>query len=218
MARAVIVGGSRTPFVKAGTAFAELDVLELATAATNEAIARSELSPEDVDEVVYGNVSRPVAYHNLAREIVLSLSLPARIPAFTVGMACASACVAITSAADHIAGGSAGVVLAGGAESLTNVPLTLQPKLARALVGAAQAKSTGGKVRSLADVRMSDIAPVAPGIRETSTGLTMGESAERMAAINSIPREEQDRWAHRSHALAAKAWDDGRLASEVSPF
>src|SRR2546426_1019516 len=218
MARAVIVGGSRTPFVKAGTAFAELDVLELATAATNEAIARSELSPDDVDEVVYGNVSRPVAYHNLAREIVLSLSLPARIPAFTVGMACASACVAITSAADHIAGGSAGVVLAGGAESLTNVPLTLQPKLARALVGAAQAKSTGGKVRSLADVRMSDIAPVAPGIRETSTGLTMGESAERMAAINSIPREEQDRWAHRSHALAAKAWDDGRLASEVSPF
>ncbi len=218
MARAVIVGGSRTPFVKAGTAFAQLDVLELATAATTEALAHAELSPEDVDEVVYGNVSRPVAYHNLAREIVLSLSLPARIPAFTVGMACASACVAITSAADHIVGGGAGVVLAGGAESLTNVPLTLQPKLARALVGAAQAKSTAGKMRSLADVRMSDIAPVAPGIRETSTGLTMGESAERMAAINAIPREEQDRWAHRSHALAAKAWDDGRLAREVSPF
>src|SRR5207244_1127440 len=82
--------------------------LELATAATNEAIARSELSPEDVDEVVYGNVSRPVAYHNLAREIVLTLSLPARIPAFTVGMACASACVAISSAAGHLAGSSPG--------------------------------------------------------------------------------------------------------------
>src|SRR5213593_4538907 len=217
MARAVIVGGSRTPFVKAGTAFAQLDVLELATAATTEALAHAELSPEDVDEVVYGNVSRPVAYHNLAREIVLSLSLPARIPAFTVGMACASACVAITSAADHIVGGGAGVVLAGGAESLTNVPLTLQPKLARALVGAAQAKSTAGKMRSLADVRMSDIAPVAPGIRETSTGLTMGESAERMAAINAIPREEQDAWALRSHERAAAGWDDGRLSREVCP-
>src|SRR5438132_5325838 len=131
MARAVIVGGSRTPFVKAGTAFAELDVLELATAATNEALARSELSPDDVDEIVYGNVSRPVAYHNLAREIVIALDLPRGIPAHTVGMACASACVAITTAADHIAVGTADVVLAGGAESLSNVPIAYSPELAR---------------------------------------------------------------------------------------
>src|SRR5881409_1697586 len=156
MPRVLILGGARTPFVKAGTDFAELDVLDLARAATAEALARTEIDPGQVDEVVFGNVARPVAYHNLAREVVLSLSMPARIPAFTVGMACASACVAITSAADHIVGGGAGVVLAGGAESLTNVPLTLQPKLARALVGASQAKSTGGKLRSLADVRMSD--------------------------------------------------------------
>src|SRR4029077_6428311 len=115
-----------------------------------------EVSPGDVDEVIYGNVSRPVAYHNLAREIVLALSMPPRIPAFTVGMACASACVAITNAVDHIAAGSADVVVAGGAESLSNVPLMLQPKLARALVGASVAKSTGGKLRSLADVRIAD--------------------------------------------------------------
>ncbi len=218
MRRAVIVGGSRTPFVKAGTAYAELDVLDLAKAATTEALARCEVSPRDVDEVVYGNVSRPVAYHNLAREIVLALSMPSRIPAFTVGMACASACVAITAAADHIAVGGADVVVAGGAESLSNVPLTLQPKLARALVAASGARGAVQKARSLAEVRMSDIAPVAPGIRETSTGLTMGESAERMAAINKIPREDQDRWALRSHALAARGWDDGRLAQEVAPF
>ncbi len=218
MRRAVIVGGSRTPFVKAGTAYAELDVLDLAKGATTEALARCEVSPRDVDEVVYGNVSRPVAYHNLAREIVLALSMPSRIPAFTVGMACASACVAITTAADHIAVGGADVVVAGGAESLSNVPLTLQPKLARALTAASQARGAVQKARSLAEVRMSDIAPVAPGIRETSTGLTMGESAERMAAINKIAREDQDRWALRSHALAAKGWEDGRLAKEVAPF
>jgi len=217
MRRVVIVGGTRTPFVRAGTLYAELDVLDLAKAATTEALARSEVAPGDVDEVIYGNVSRPVAYHNLAREIVLALAMPPRIPAFTVGMACASACVAITNAADHIAAGSADVIVAGGAESLSNVPLTLQPKLARALVGASQAKGTGDKLRSLADVRMRYLAPVAPGIRETSTGLTMGESAERMAAINGIGREEQDRWALRSHALAAAAWDDGRLAHEVGP-
>ena len=217
MTRAVIVGGARTPFVRAGTAFAELDVLDLARSATTEALARTELAPEDVDEVVYGNVSRPVAYHNLAREIVLSLSFPPRIPAFTVGMACASACVAITTAADHVAAGTAQVVIAGGSESLSNVPMALNPKLARALSGAAQAKTAGAKLRSFADVRLGDLAPVAPGIKETSTGLSMGESAERMAAINDITREEQDRWALRSHRLAAAAWDDGRLAAEVAP-
>jgi len=216
MPSAVVVGGARTPFVKAGQAFAELDVLDLARSATAEALARTEVDARDVDLVVFGNVARPVAYHNLAREVVLSLSLPATTPAFTVSLACASACVAITSAADQIALGNAELVLAGGSESLSNVPLTLTPRLARALVGAAQARSLPAKARSLAEVRVSDIAPVAPGIRETSTGLTMGESADRMAAINGIAREEQDEWALRSHRLAAAGWDDGRLAREVA--
>ena len=217
MSRAVILGGARTPFVKAGTAFAELDVLDLARAAASEALARSEVDAHELDLVVFGNVARPVAYHNLAREVVLALSMPTHIPAFSVGLACASACVAITSAADQIATGNASVVLAGGSESLTNVPLTLTPRLARALVAASQAKRLPEKARSFAEVRASDIAPVAPGIRETSTGLTMGESAERMAAINDIARSDQDRWALRSHAHAAAGWDDGRLAAEVAP-
>ena len=217
MPRVLILGGARTPFVRAGTEFADLDVLDLARAATSEALARTELDPGQVDEVIFGNVARPVAYHNLAREVVLSLSMPTRIPAFTVGLACASACVAITSAADHIAGGNADVIIAGGSESLTNVPLTLTPRLARGLIAASQAKSLPAKARSLADVRASDIAPVAPGIRETSTGLTMGESAERMAAMNAVSREDQDAWALRSHRLAAAGWDDGRLAREVGP-
>jgi len=93
MQRAAILGGARTPFVRAGTAFADLDVLDLARAATGEALARTELDPRHVDLVIYGNVARPVVYHNLAREIVLSLSMPPEIPAFTVGLACASACV-----------------------------------------------------------------------------------------------------------------------------
>jgi acetyl-CoA acyltransferase len=218
MQRAVVVAGHRTPFLRAGTGFAELDVLDLAKSATAETLARAEVRPEAVDEVVYGNVSRPVAYHNLAREIVLALGLPPSIPAATVGMACASACVAITTAADHIAVGTATSALAGGAESLSNVPITYAPKLARALVRASQAKSLPQKVTSFADIRLADVAPVAPGIRETSTGLTMGESAERMASINTIGREEQDRWALRSHTLAARGWDDGRLAAEVVPF
>ena len=218
MQRAVVVAGYRTPFLRAGTGFAELDVLDLAKAATAETLARGEVPSDGVDELLYGNVSRPVGYHNLAREIVLSLGLPATIPAATVGMACASACVAITTAADHIAVGTATSALAGGAESLSNVPITYTPKLARALVRASQAKSLPQKVTSFADIRLADIGPVAPGLKETSTGLTMGESAERMAFINGISRADQDRWALRSHTLAARGWDDRRLAAEVVPF
>jgi acetyl-CoA acyltransferase len=218
MRRAVIAGGWRTPFVKAGTDLADADVLELGSAATAETLARTETAASTIDEVVYGNVSRPVAYHNLAREIVLALGLPPSIYANSVGMACASACVAITDAADHIAVGTANAVLAGGAESLSNVPITYSPKLARALVAAAGAKTLPAKAASFAQIRLADLSPVAPGIRETSTGLTMGESAERMAAINGIAREAQDRWALRSHQRAAAGWDDGRLAAEVVPL
>jgi acetyl-CoA acyltransferase len=170
-----------------------------------------------VDEIIYGNVSRPVAYHNLAREIVLALDLPASIYASSVGMACASACVAITDARDHIAVGTADAVLAGGAESLSNVPIAYTPKLARSMVRASQAKTLPQRVSSFAGISLADLAPVAPGIRETSTGLTMGESAERMASINGITREEQDRWALRSHILAAQGTADGRLAEELVP-
>ena len=215
--RAVIAGGWRTPFVKAGTDLADADVLELATAATAETLARTETTASTVDEIVFGNVSRPVAYHNLAREIVLALDLPTSIYASTVGMACASACVAITDASDHIAVGTADAVLAGGAESLSNVPITYTPPLARAMVRASQAKTLPQRVSSFAGIRFSDLAPVAPGIRETSTGLSMGESAERMASINGIAREDQDRWALRSHERAAAGWADGRLAAEVVP-
>ncbi|HEY6959805.1 MAG TPA: acetyl-CoA C-acyltransferase [Candidatus Limnocylindria bacterium] len=215
MRRAVIAGGWRTPFVKAGTDLADADVLELATAATAETLARTETPAASIDEIVYGNVSRPVAYHNLAREIVLALDLPTSIYASSVGMACASACVAITAAADHIAVGTADAVLAGGAESLSNVPITYTPKLARALVRASQAKTLPQRVSSFAGITLADLAPVAPGIKETSTGLTMGESAERMAQINAVAREDQDRWALRSHERAAKGWEDGRLAAEV---
>ena len=218
MRRAVIAGGWRTPFVKAGTSLADADVLELAMAATAETLARTETSAGTIDEIVYGNVSRPVAYHNLAREIVLALDLPTSIYASSVGMACASACVAITDAADHIAVGTSDAVLAGGAESLSNVPITYTPKLARALVRASQAKTLPQRVSSFAGITLSDLAPVAPGIKETSTGLTMGESAERMAQINCVAREDQDRWALRSHQLAAKGWESGRLAAEVVPL
>lgn len=215
--RVAIVAGFRTPFVRAGSDFAQLDVLDLARAVTVELIQRSGIDPAEVDHLIYGNVTRPVQYSNLARELVLAAGLPRRTPADTVTLACASACQAITDATNLIERGYADVIIAGGAEMLSNVPISLSPPLARALVAASQAKSVGGKLNSLRGLAIADLPPVAPSITETSTGLSMGQSAELMAKKNGIKREDQDGWALASHQKAAAAWDDGRLAEEVAP-
>src|SRR3954451_6833327 len=168
MARAALIVGLRTPFLPARSDFASLDVLDLARAVTAELIARLDLDPADVDHLIYGNVTRPVAYSNLARELVLATGLPRTTPADTVTLACASACQAITDATNLIERGYADVVIAGGVEMLSNVPIGLSPPLARALVGASQAKSMTGKVRSLRGLTLTDLPPVAPAIAETS--------------------------------------------------
>jgi acetyl-CoA acyltransferase len=215
--RAAVVAGLRTPFVRAGTHFAQLDVLELARSVTVELLQRSGLDPADVDHVIYGNVTRPVQYSNLARELVLAAGLPKTTPADTVTLACASACQAITDATNLIERGYADVVIAGGVEMLSNVPIALSPPLGRALVAASQAKSLGDRVQSFRGLKLADMPPVAPSITETSTGLSMGQSAELMAKVNNISRADQDAWALRSHRNAAAAWQDGRLVDEVSP-
>lgn len=212
-----IVEGRRTPFSKAGTEAAELDVYDLARAATIETLAHANIDPGAVDGIVLGNVTRPAKYHNLAREVGLGSGLPSTVPAFTVGLACASACQAATSAVDAIERGHADLMLAGGAESLSNPPIAVSARLARALVAFAGAGSTRAKAHSLAGIRLRDLAPVAPGIRETSTGLTMGESAELMAKINGISRQAQDEWALASHRRAEAARLACRLSREVVP-
>jgi acetyl-CoA acyltransferase len=215
--RAAIVAGLRTPFLRAGSDFARLDVLELARSVTVELLQRTALEPHQIDHVIYGNVTRPVQYSNLARELVLAAGLSKATPADTVSLACVSACQAITDATNLIERGYADVVVAGGVEMLSNVPIALSPPLARALVTASQSKSLGGRVESFRGLKLADLPPVAPTITETSTGLSMGQSAELMAKLNGISRADQDAWALHSHQKAATAWEDGRLATEVAP-
>ncbi len=214
--RVAIVEGCRTPFARSGTDFKDVSAIELGKIAVRELIARAELDVKEIDHLVYGTVVQSVQQPNIAREVTLGAGIPPSVPSFTVGRACASSNQAITSAAEQIGLGMADVVVAGGAESLTDVPILFGPEMRNALVRASKARSLGERVAAFRAIRPKHLAPVAPAIAEPTTGLTMGESAEKMAKENGISREEQDRWAFRSHQLAAAGTADGRLTAEIA--
>jgi len=213
--RVAVIKGVRTPFAKSGTHYARLSALDLGKIVVSELLSRSGIDPRSIQELIFGNVIPSVKAPNIAREIVLGTGLPRKIPAYSVSKACASANQAITSGADTIFRGYADVVIAGGAESLSDVPILFSKNFSEALVTASKQKSIGGKLGSFSRIRPKDLAPDAPAIAESSTGLTMGESAEKMAKENGISRETQDKFALQSHHRAAAATASGRFKDEV---
>src|SRR5918911_820807 len=216
--RVAVVAGVRTPFARAGTVLKNYTAIELGKLCVAELLQRANLDGAEVDGIVYGTVVPNVVAPNIAREVSLMPMLPKGCQAFTVSRACASANQAITDAADQIALGHLDVVVAGGAESLSNVPILHSRTMAEKLVAISRAKSTGARLRLLASIRPRDLVPVTPAIAEPSTGETMGESAEKMAKINHIAREAQDEFALRSHQRAAAGIEDGRLTAEIAPL
>jgi acetyl-CoA acyltransferase len=213
--RVAIVAGVRTPFAKAGTSLRALTALELGKVCVAELVQRTGLDTREVQALVFGTVIPTPITPNIAREISLLPMFPRGVQAFTVSRACTSANQAITDAADQIALGHVDVAIAGGAESLSNIPVLHSRELADKLLAAARAKSVRSRVRVISKVRPKDLVPLTPAIAEPSTGETMGESAEMMAKINGITREEQDQFALRSHRMAAAGTADGRLAAEI---
>jgi acetyl-CoA acyltransferase len=215
--RVAIVAGVRTPFAKAGTAFRSISAIDLGKLCVAELLQRTNLDGKEVQALVFGTVIPSVLAPNIAREVSLLPLFPRGVQAYTVSRACASANQAITDAADQIALGHLDVAIAGGSESLSNVPILHAQGFADALVLASKAKTLPGRLRALSRIRPKDLVPVTPAIAEPSTGETMGESAEKMAKLNAIAREEQDHFALRSHRLAAAGTADGRLTAEIMP-
>lgn len=213
--RAVIVAGVRTPFTRAGTVFKDLTAVDLGEIAVRELLDRTGQPGESVDQLIYGTVVHDPRAPNIAREVGLA-TLPKSVPATTVSRACATANQAIADAANLIEVGYADVVIAGGSESLSHIPIMVSDRLSETLVRVSKARSMGERVKTLAGVRARDLLPQQPQIAEPSTGETMGESAERMAKENGISREDQDAWALRSHKLATEGTADGRLTAEMA--
>src|SRR5262245_42632843 len=216
--RVAIVAGVRTPFAKAGTALKSFSAIELGKLAVAELLQRTNLDGKNVDGVVYGTVVQSVVEPNIAREIALMPILPKGTEAYTVSRACASANQAITDAADQIVLGHHDVAIAGGAESLSNVPILHSRSMSDKLVALSRAKTIGQRLGIVSSIRPKDFVPITPAIAEPTTGETMGQSAEKMAKINHVSREEQDQFALRSHRMAAVGLDDGRLSAEIEPL
>ncbi len=213
--RIAIVAGLRTPFAKQSSAYKNLSALELGSAVVAELLARAGIDAKEIEQVVYGQVLPSIAAPNIAREIVLATGMPRSIEAFSVSRACATGYQSTVSVAEAIATGTIDAGISGGADSSSDVPITVSKKLATALLDASKAKSPLEQLKILSRLSAKDLVPVPPAIAEFSTGLSMGESAEKMAKENGIARAEQDRIAHESHTKAAKAWADGLFAAEV---
>jgi acetyl-CoA acyltransferase len=213
--RVAIVAGLRTPFAKQWSAYREVSALDLANIVVSEMLQRVDLDPREIQQVVYGQVVPSVEAPNIAREIVLATGMPKSIEAYSVSRACATSYQSAVNVAEAIMAGAIDTGVAGGADSASNVPITVSKRLAEALMAATKARSIGERMQAFAGIRPRDLAPVPPAIQEFSTGLSMGDSAEKMAKENHISREAQDEFAHRSHSLAAKAWAEGKLDDEV---
>ncbi|TNE49536.1 MAG: acetyl-CoA C-acyltransferase [Deltaproteobacteria bacterium] len=217
--RAVVIGGVRTPFVKAFSEFMKMDTIDLGVAAVRALLQRTEISRHEIDGVVWGGVILPSAAPNVGREIALDLQLPASVEAHTVTRACASGLQAVTSAASAIERGDADVMIAGGSDSTSNAEIKLPQKVVHALAPLAFGKAKPADILGVLAQLMPihELLPQRPKIAERTTGQMMGESAEYMAQRNEISRAAQDEFAYQSHQKAAAAIASGRFDVEVTP-
>uniref|UniRef100_A0A2K6NQH5 Trifunctional enzyme subunit beta, mitochondrial n=1 Tax=Rhinopithecus roxellana TaxID=61622 RepID=A0A2K6NQH5_RHIRO len=213
----VVVDGVRTPFLLSGTSYKDLMPHDLARAALTGLLHRTSVPKEVVDYIIFGTVIQEVKTSNVAREAALGAGFSDKTPAHTVTMACISANQAMTTGVGLIASGQCDVIVAGGVELMSDVPIRHSRKMRKLMLDLNKAKSMGQRLSLISKFRLNFLAPELPAVAEFSTSETMGHSADRLAAAFAVSRLEQDEYALRSHSLAKKAQDEG-LLSDIVPF
>ncbi|MDH2895786.1 acetyl-CoA C-acyltransferase FadI [Rahnella variigena] len=213
--RIAIVDGLRTPFAKQATAYHGIPAVDLGKIVVSELLAKSGIDPKVIDQLVFGQVVQMPEAPNIAREIVLGTGMNVSTDAYSVSRACATSFQAVANVAESIMSGTISVGIAGGADSSSVLPIGVSKRLARALVDVNKARTLSQRLSIFSKLKLRDLMPVPPAVAEYSTGLRMGDTAEQMAKSHNISREQQDELAHRSHTLAAQAWEQGYLNSQV---
>ncbi len=214
----VLVDGVRTPYCRVNTDLKEVSAAELGRIAAVELIARTGFDPKHLDEVIFGNIATPTDAANIARVIALKAGVPRPVPAFTVGRNCGSGAESIAEAFLRIRSGLHNAVLAGGVESMSQIPLLFSRGAQKKFLEMFAARTAPRRLSALLRFRPRDFRPVVAleqGLTDPICGLNMGETAEVLAKEFHIPREEQDAFALRSHQRATAA--RSKLAEEIVP-
>lgn len=207
--KVAIIGGSRIPFCRSNSIYAERSNLDMLTAALQGTVDRFGLKGEKLDEVVAGAVTTHSRDWNLAREAVLSTSLSPLTPGTTLQQACGTSLQAALGIAAKIACGQIECGIAAGTDTTSDPPIVVGKKLSQRLVKLGRARSVGDKLKVFKGFSPAELTPVPPANAEPRTGLSMGAHCERMAREWNIRREDQDQLAMESHLKAAAAWDEG---------
>ncbi len=213
--RIVIVEGTRTPFARARSVYARMPASALGGVVLKETVARSGIDPKLVDEVYFGIVSPPAEGSNVSREALFDSGLPPTIPCTTVNRYCASSNEAAGGVMAKIMAGQIEIGIAGGVESISSIRALFSAKATDFFQDLAKARSMGQRLGMLQKFKLSHLAPNAPGIKEPTTGLSMGQSADLMSRQFKVGRKEQDQYALESHLKAHRAWEEGFYKTHV---
>ncbi len=219
--RIAIIDGIRTPICRAAGIFENVYADDLGAFAVKELLARASLPAKHIDELIFGNVCQPVSAPNIARIIALKAGLPNSLPAYTVQRNCGSGAESITTAADKILAGKAEVIIAGGTESMSNIPLLFNKRMTKLVSNLATARTSVQKLKVLLSFRPRYLKPVVgliEGLTDPITGLIMGKTAEILAREFRISRDEQDDFSIASHARAIRAMHAGVFEDEICPL
>lgn len=215
--RVVFIDGTRTPFLRAGTDYADLMSYQLGAHAIKGLIDKTGVRADQVDEVVLGTVVHNMKTPNVAREASLTAGLSMRTPCVTVSQACISANQAISRAADLIRLGHAEMVIAGGTDCTSDTPILFRKEMRKKLFTAQKLKGPLDFAGFIARLRPADFAPERPAVAEMLTGRLMGEDCEMLVSKFAVSRQAQDEFALRSHTLSQQATEAGTLAREMTP-
>jgi len=217
MRRVAVIGGTRIPFCRSHTAYAELSNLEMLTTALNGLVERFSLQGVHVDEVVGGAVVTHSKDWNLAREAVIGTRLAPSTPGITLMQACGTSLQAALGIGAKIATGQIESGIACGTDTVSDVPIVFRRRFAQRLVRLQRARGMGGKLAALKGFSFGELLPEPPNVSEPRTGLSMGQHCELMAQEWKISREEQDELAYHSHKNAARAYQEGFLDEMLVP-
>jgi acetyl-CoA C-acetyltransferase len=199
MSQTVILGTARTPFAKMGGALSSKSAVELGGTAIAAALERSEVAPDQVQQVIYGQVLQAGQGQIPSRQAQIEAGIPREVPSETINKVCASGMRAIGLADQAIRADDLELAVTGGMESMSGAPY---------LLPGARFGFRMGDVQAI-DVMTHD------GLTNPFTDRQMIDEASDVAAELELTRADMDRWAARSHQLAAKATDEGRLAEEI---